>query len=449
LLAAPSQGVKGLALAALATAVAWRSNGSWGRRGLLVMLGAGVVASVWFIPLLTRTGVEPTAVFSSMDSPELRRTEARWRSDGGDLGGWVNALRGSENRHYGFDDIVFFRPHVVVQPLFGPKRINFIVPEGLGAPVLALTLIGLFFASKPDERSAGIPRRTFICVWLLFTVLGAAGASTGLNFYTWRFWMLIVPIASVAAALGVVRLSESDRSSKSLEAAAAGAAALGGAQLILALFTDTAAGLWRFWVLNPTFALVTGAGLVWAGGLLLRSRGTTARLAALIVALHIAIASPARLRAITFQVESRVFANELEATGYRALKDVTPTGSTVVPMSGGGRCAAVVGLDRGCRPWDPGWHEIERSLVERPCEVSPASLVRDLRSIGVDFLVVDPSFRERLERECPDPTRFRSTVIGLLEAPGTSLVLSTPPAEEPSDSRVVVLRISDPRAHGG
>jgi hypothetical protein len=447
LLAAPSQGVKGLALAVLTAAVAWISNRQWGRRITLAITGAVVVASVWFVPLLVRTGIEPTAVFNSMDNPEFRRIGLRWRHDDGDLGGWTNAVRGSENRRYDLDDIVFFRPHVVVQPLFGPKRINFIVPEGLGAPVLALTLIGLFFAAKSDDETPGIPRRTIVGAWLLFTVLGVAGASTGLNFYTWRFWMLIVPIASVAAALGVVRLGERQEASRGLFVAAVVAVALGSAQLVLALITDTAAGLWRFWLLNPLFALVAGAAVAWGGGTFLHSRGAAARLAAVVVLLDVAIASPARLRAVTFQVESRVFLNAVEADGYAALLDVTPKGAGVFPLSGGGRCAGVVGLDRVCRPWDQGWHALERMLVEAPCEVSPGALVRDLRAAGAEYLVIDPSFRARLARECPD--RFRSMIIDLIQSPGTSLVLSTPPADEPSDSRVVVLRISDPRAPGG
>lgn len=440
-LAAPSQGVKGLALAVLTAAVALASNAGWGRRLLVALAAAVVVASAWFVPLLARTGLEPTSVFSSMDSPELRRTGARWSDDAPDLGGWANALRGSENRRYDLDDILFFRPHVAVQPLFGPKRINFIVPEGVGAPVLALALIGLLFASKSGDPSPATPRRALAGLWLLVTALGVAGASTGLNFYTWRFWMLIVPIASVAAAMGVIRLSEPDRPSISLVIAAAIATVLAVSQLILALITDAAAGLWRFWVLNPSFALVAGAGLVFAGLMLIHSRGATARLAALLVVLHIVIASPARLRAISFQVESNVFADRFETEGYLSIADVTPPGSTIFPLSGGSRCAAVVGINRVCRPWDPGWHELDRLLAERPCEVSPAALVPKIRSLGADYLVIDSSFRRRLEQQCGGSDRFRSTIVDLLNAPGTSLVLSHPPAEEPSHSRVVVLSL--------
>jgi len=445
-LAAPSQGVKGLILAALTSAVAWASDRAWGRRVSLAMVGAGVVASVWFLPLLARTGIEPTAIFSSMDNPEIRRAGVRWHPDGRDFGGWTEALRGSEHREYGLDDVLFFRPHVSVQSIFGPKRINFIVPEGIGAPVLALTLIGLLLGPIREKGCRGFPARATVGLWVLFSALGVAGASIGISLYTWRFWLLLVPIASVAAALGAVRLSEGPIGSRRHVVIASVAAVVGITQLILAVLTDTAAGLWRFWFLNPSFLLVTVSAAAWVCVWFVRNRAYAARLTAVVILLHVLIASPARLRALTIQVESRVFLNAVEAAGYLAIPSVTPKRASIFPLSGGGRYAAVVGLDRTCRPWDRGWFEVERNLEKDPCSFSPTDFVRDLSDIGVDYIAVDPSFRLKLELNCPDPNRFRSMIIGLLEVPGTSLVLSSPPSEKPSDSRVVVLRMPDQRA---
>jgi hypothetical protein len=442
LLAAPSQGAKGLALGVLTTAVAWRADRRWGQRVTVAMLSACVVASVWFVPLLARTGLEPTKVFSSMDNPELRRTNLRWQGGERDSSGLAAALRGSEHRRYGIDDVLFFRPHVSVQPMFGPKRLNFIVAEGVGVPVLALTLFAFLFKPTGAQRESLVQNRTLTGVWLAFLALGAAGASIGISFYVWRFWLLIAPLTSVAAAIGVLGLSANSGRVSGGAAAGVVATALGAAQFTLALITDTMAGLWRFWLLNPGFGLVTVAAAVWGVRLLIRSRDTSARLAAVLVLLHVAIASNARLRFLTVQVEPTIFRDTVEARGYVALPEVTPKGAKVFPLSGGSRCAAIVALDRSCTPWDPRWHTIQRRLAEQPCSANAAAFFEELRDIGVEYVVLDPSYRLLLDAECKDPTLFKSRIVGLLESPDTSLVVSIPSAEQPSDSRVVIVRIS-------
>jgi hypothetical protein len=253
---------------------------------------------------------------------------------------------------------------------------------------------------------------------------------------------LLVPIASVAASVGAIGLIGS-HVSRGARWAVGAAAVLGGAQLVLAVVTDTAAGIWRFWLLNPLFVVVAATAAAWAGRWLIRTTRPIPRLTAVVVLMHVLIAAPARLRALTVQVKSRVFAGPEEALGYLKIPEVTPKGASIFPLSGGDRYAALVGLDRVCRPWDRRWLEIEQELAANPCSVSPGDLVRRLRALDVDYVVVDPSFRRSQFLHCQDPRQFRATVVGLLRVPGTSLVLSVPPPGEPSDTRVVVLEISD------
>jgi hypothetical protein len=379
-----------------------------------------------------------------MDNPELRRSGARWNPEAGEAGGLNAALRGSSHRRYGLDDYLFFRPHVLIQPVFGPKHINFIVPEGIGLPVLALALFGLVLGTSP---SAGTPRRALLGLWLVFAALGTAGASIGVSFYVWRFWLLLVPIASVAASLGAVCLLERLKASRGLRIAIWAAICAVLAQFVLALITDIQSRLWGFWFLNPAFLVVVSASVFYVVRLFVRSPGVIPKLATTIVMLHVLIASPPRLRALTAPVEPLGFTNSVEANGYLGLRDVIPERAVVFALSAGNRNALVVGLDRVARPWDTLWHMLEQDLIENPCDLSPSELVHELQTIGVEYLVLDPSYRARIDSECQDPTRFRATVIALLEEPNTSLVSSFPPADQPSDSRVVILQISESSNH--
>ena len=446
LLAAPTKGLKAGLLLAVAAAVALSLQASWAKRIALTCMAAVLVTSFWFIPLVARVGPSPRRLLDNMDHPQLRRTQQRWAATADPAAGMAAALRGSQYRRFGLDDFLFFRPHLILENWRGAKIINSIVPEGLGVGV---TLLGAGFllagVGRWPDRQSWAGWRRILATWLVVVFMGLMGATTGLNFYVWRFWLLLCPLACLAAADALLVLS--DRAASSWKASVVlWLVGVGTAvDLVLAVVTDVQSAAWRFWLLAPWFLLVPLAAGVWLVGAARRWRpaaGTAAVVVAVIAGAHVAVAAPARVRALTVFVEPLVFADRIELEGYLRLLELTEAGDAVLPLSGGDRAEVVVGLDRLCRPWGRGEMALERSLSSRGCAPTAAELAAKVASLGYQYLVLDPSLRRILDEHCPDPEAFRRLAVGLAEAPGVQLVASVPDPKVPSTSRWILYRLS-------
>jgi hypothetical protein len=129
-------------------------------------------------------------------------------------------------------------------------------------------------------------------------------------------------------------------------------------------------------------------------------RGWRGGAVAVVLAAHVLIASPIRLRALTRFVEPLGYASELEYHGYLAMLERTRPGDRVLPLSLSERSAFVVGLDRRCEPWSAAERALERDL-DRPEALS--ALPRFLREHGYAYVVADPTFEARLREAGIDP----------------------------------------------
>jgi hypothetical protein len=445
LLAAPTQGLKVGVLLASSAAVALTVQPSWAKRIALTGIAALLVAGFWFGPLVARVGVSPQRLLDNMDHPLLRRTQQRWAATADPDAGMAAALRGSQFRRYGLDDFLFFRPHLVLEPWRGTKIINSIVPEGLGVAV-TLLVAGFLLAAlgRWPDRQAWSGWRRILAVWLVLVVLGLMGAATGLTFYVWRFWLLLCPLACLAAADALLVLRDRAASS-AIARVALWLVGVGAAvNVALAAITDVQSGAWRFWGFAPWFLLVplaVGTWLVRAAKRWRVAAGVAAVAVAAIAGAHVAIAAPARVRALTVFVEPLVFADRVELEGYLRLFELTKPGDAVLPLSGGDRAEVVVGLDRVCRPWGRGEMALERSLASGRCPPPAKELVDRVAGLGYTYLVLDPSLRRDLDQHCPDLDAFRRLAVGLAEAPGVELVASVPDPQVPSTSRWVLYRL--------
>jgi len=445
LLAAPTQGIKIAVLMAAGTAVASVADRTWARRGVAMLIAAGLFAAVWYVPLAARTGVAPSRLVDAMDHPQLRRSGMRWQPGGDPSAGLRAALRGSHHRVYDLDDFLFFRPHLVLEPWRGVKSINKIAPEGLGVPLTLLTAgFLLAWALGWPDRGAWRGWRALLGVWLALVVLGLLGPLLGVSFYVWRFWLLLCPLASLAAADALVVLRNRASASRAVTSFLVVVAAGTAAQLVLAVVTDVRSGAWRFLPASPWFVAVPLVALAWLASAAVRWRsagGGAAVAVAAIAAAHVLVAAPARARVLTVPVEPLVFADRIELEGYAALRRLTEPGAKVLPLSGGDRAEIVVGLDRVARPWGAGEIALERSIMGAGCPPQAEEIANAARRLGYRFLVLDPSLRRHLDSACTDGDAFRTLALGLATTPGVALVASIPPAEVPSTSRWVLYRV--------
>jgi len=390
LLAAPSQGIVNGTLLILLLAVGARASREWGKRLLATGVLALLVASVWFAGVVRRYGTDPVAITAAMQAPELRRSGATVeaiRSGAADPGA---PFAGGAPRRYGLDDLLTFRPYRFVLEALGEKSMDDVVPEGIGVPAAVLTLLfgGLLVAGR-----AGGPERQALALWLVAALAGLLGPWFGLRFFPWRFWLTLAPLVCLAAADALVWLAE--RGPAPSRARTAALAAVGTLLLVdvaLAVRSDAAPdGLWRYLPRNPAFLA-----LPIAAGLWLTERRPGRALVGGVVAAHLLVAGPARLRSLTRYVPPQAFFDVDEHRGYLELLRVTPQGAAVYPLSGGKRFEVLVGLDRTVRPYRSDELDFER----RVDGLSTPEVVAWLRAHRYRYVVLDPTLHDR------DPALF-------------------------------------------
>lgn len=388
LLAAPSQGIVNGALLILLLAVAVRASRDWGKRLLATGVLALLVASIWFAGVVKRYGTDPVAIAAAMQAPELRRsgaTEAAIRSGAADPGA---PFAGGAPRRYGLDDLLTFRPYRFVLEAVGAKSMDDIVPEGIGVPAVVLALL---FGGLLATRRAGGTERHALALWLVVAFAGLLGPWFGLRFFPWRFWLTLAPLVCLAAADALLWLAGSGRS----RARTAALAALGVLLLVdvaLAVRSDASPdGLWRYLPRNPAFLA-----LPIAAGLWLAERGSGRALVGGVVAAHLVVAGPARLRSLTRYVPPQAFFDVEEHRGYLDLLRVTSQGAAIYPLSGGKRFEVLVGLDRTVRPYRSDELDFER----RADDLSTPEVVAWLRTHRYRYVVLDPTLHDR------DPALF-------------------------------------------
>jgi hypothetical protein len=404
-LAAPTAGIKALLLLAVFAVAALGASRRWPARIIAQGTLAVALCAVWYAPAALRYG---GGLKDAMQSPAARRSV---------LGADARAVRGGrgggepapEARRYTPDDFLFFRPYRFFGLATEPKFAEEIAPIGLGLVVAASAAVFLLW----PLRRAG-PGRWALRGWLAVLLMLVLGPRVGFDFYAWRGWMLLAPLACLAGSDVLCRLAR--------PRGAAGAALLVG--LGAAAAVNAGAALWfdhshdvatrSFWSHGaapgpespwfflrgaPLFAVVAGTAAA-LGTATIVGRAWRAAVLGGTIAAHVLIAAPIRLRALTRFVEPLGYASELEYHGYLALLDHTRPGDRVLTLSLSERSAFLIGLDRRCEPWSPGEHALERDL-DRPGAL--AGLPLFLREHRYAFVVADPTFAARLRAAGRDP----------------------------------------------
>jgi hypothetical protein len=405
-LAAPTAGVKAFLLLAASAACAVIASRRWSARIVAQGALAVALAAVWYLPAAVRHGaslrdaMQPPAARRSVRLADAPPVLAALRTDPG---------RAPEARRYTADDFLFFRPYSFLGLATEPKFTEEIAPIGLG---LAVALPAAVFLAWPRRRDGA--GRWAVRGWLVVALAIVLGPRVGLDFYAWRGWMLLAPIASLAAADVLCRLARSRGAAAAVLLAGLGAAAAVNAAAAAGFDYARDVATRSFWSHGaapgpespwfflrgaPLFGAVLAAAAALGSAATLR-REWRATAVAVVMAAHVLVAAPIRLRTLTRFVEPLGYASELEYRGYLALLERTRPGDRVFPLSLSERSAFVVGLDRRCEPWSPAERALERDL-ERPDAL--ASLPRFVREHGYAYVVADPTFGARLREAGLDP----------------------------------------------
>jgi hypothetical protein len=271
----------------------------------------------------------------------------------------------------------------------------------------------------------------------------ALGPRLGFDFYAWRAWMLLAPLACLAAADILCRLARGTAGAALLVLTSGAALNLGAAAWFdfagdvpsRSFWSHGAApgpeSPWFFLRGAPLFAAVVAAALA-LGVASVARRGWRGMAAALALAAHVLIAAPIRLRALTRFVEPLGYASPLEYRGYLGLLEHTRPGDRVLTLSGAERAAFVIGLDRPCAPWEPDEHALERRLTG-PDGLS--GLADWLGAHGYAYVVADPTFAGRMRDSGRDPAAIETAAaeqgfetLTALRADGQSFLLLRVPA---------------------
>lgn len=471
LLAAPTTGMKGGLLLALTAAVLLRVDRRWAGRVAASGLVALVLSAFWFGPALARYG---SGIKRAMEQPR-----SRWALES--RGGNVETSPGPDARErspasgqqapgarrYNLDDFLFFRPYDLGPLWTGPKFTESIAPIGLGVPVTALAAVSL--SRSLLRRRGGRPAgRRLLHAWLGAALLGALSPHFGVEFYTWRVWLLLVPLACAAAADGLVSLLRASALSRRTAAVLALIAGGSAINAIIAVAWDFLGGLpaREFWShgnapgpLNPWFFLEANPGFLMAVlaagslGLLsarapgMRVRRSARLLAGVVVVTHVLIAAPLRLRTLTRFIQPLGFASTLEYRGYLGLTRDTRPGDRVLPLSGWERSEFVIGLDRDCRPYDREEFVLTRRASSVTDPLSASELLGWLQQRGYRYLVVDPSHQRELVTADPrGAALFGRRVAELRSAPGVEVRLDLSDGFGPGAEEFLLLRVGAPAA---
>ncbi len=439
LLAAPTAGLNALALAGATAAVAMFTCRRWSLRIVAQGALALAMAAVWYAPAAVRYG---SGLKDAMQAPAARRSAVRASTRPSTTAPRGEGERAPEPRRYTADDFLFFRPYAFFGLATDPKFTEEISPIGLGLVVAAPAVV---FLAWPRRRAGA--RRWLLRCWLALSLALVLGPRLGLDFYGWRGWMLLAPLACLAAADVLCRLARVRglAGAVPLSVLAATAAINAGA----AVWFDHAHDLptrsfwshgsapgpespWFFLGGAPLFGAVALAALA-MGRAVSPGRGWRTGVASVVVLAHVLVAAPIRLRALTRFVQPLGYASDLEYHGYLGLLDHTGPGDRVLTLSVTERSAFVVGLDRRCEPWGPAERRFERGL-EHPDGLS--GLVRFARDRGYRYLVADPTFARRLRDAGGDPAavfdRLRrsddlTTIVDRSDSAETFLLLALLP----------------------
>jgi hypothetical protein len=405
LLAAPTAGLKALVLLGAAAAVGATGPGRWAPRIVAQGALAIALAAVWYAPAAVRHGA---GLKDAMQAPAARRSALR-ADPRPPAAARAEGERAPEVRRYTADDVLFFRPYAFFGLVTEPKFTEEIAPIGLGLVVAASA--GVFLAWP--LRGAGA-RRWLLRSWLALGLALVLGPRLGVDFYAWRGWMLLAPLACLAAADVLCRLARARGTTGAVFLSLLAAAAAINAGAALGFDYSTEIPTRSFWSHGaapgpesplfflrgaPLFTAVALAALAMGAAVSTR-RGWRAAAASVVVLAHVLIAAPMRLRALTRFVVPLGYASEVEYRGYLSLLDHTRPGDRVLTLSLTERSAFVVGLDRRCEPWAPDERSFERGL-ERPDGL--AALGRVLGERGYRYVVADPTFARRIHDAGGDP----------------------------------------------
>jgi len=393
LLAAPSQGLVSGTLLAVTVLVALAISRGFAARLLGMGALAVAVALIWYGPMLARYGTDPAVLAAAMQHPDLRRTGATGKALAAGSPEVESPFAGNAPRRYNFDDFLFFRPYRFVLERLGAKQTNDIVPEGVGVPVFLLGLGFLAHLLLRRVRGGAPDWREVAGAWLLVSLAGLLGPYLGIKFFTWRFWLIVCPFACIAAADALLRLAASRG-----RALAGWLLAFAAADAVVALRADVAAGVWRTLAVNLPFLLVPVAAALWFHA----ERRTLPRawLVGSVLAMHLIVAGPARLRVLTRYLPPKGFHDEVEHAGYLRIASDTPAGAAVFPLSGGARFEYLTGLDKTCRPYLAEERAFLRRHSRAEDPLPTAEVVGWLRAHGYRYLVLDPSYQAQ------DPALF-------------------------------------------
>jgi hypothetical protein len=388
LLAAPSQGLKGLTLLLATIVLATASDRRWLVRLLAGTAAAGVVAGLWLLPAGLRYGFHPLQLTRQMQPPELRRSDDPLTALAPDEQAplpWV----AKEHDRIGIREAVLLRPHRFLTRLSDDMRFSLIIPTGLGLPLLALCALGLV----PHRRGSPCLARRAAAIWLALAALLTFGAPLGVVFFAWRSWLLLAVCAALLAADGVMRLTTVGPSWRAV------VLILAGIHVVLAVAFDIGSGLMLSQLARPAWLAVVVAALLLAFRL-----GSRRYVVACLLCAHLVVVAPVRGATLLDPMPPRVFFDRIEHQSYIELAATLPRGARVWPLSGGLRFDIVNGLDLSCTPY-----LATELAMARQCTRGELPQVKELiawlHAAGYQWLVLDPSFGE-LHSKLGDPRAF-------------------------------------------
>jgi len=114
----------------------------------------------------------------------------------GDVPGFSLKYPGTADRPYSLSDFLF---------VSGQNMIN--NPVGLGLVACLLAAIGIIASAAYGRKMLAQPWIPITLAWLGFTFIGVEGAALPVQFFAFRFWMLIALPVSILAAEGTVKLA--------------------------------------------------------------------------------------------------------------------------------------------------------------------------------------------------------------------------------------------------
>jgi hypothetical protein len=388
LLAAPSQGLKGLSLLLATIVLAALSERRWLLRLLAAAVLAGALAGVWLLPAGLRYGFDPLQLTRQMQPPELRRSDDPLTALAPDEQAplpWV----AKEHDRIGIREALLLRPHRFLTRLGDDMRFSLIIPAGLGLPLLSLCILGLI----PHRRGSPCLARRAAVAWVIPAALLTFGAPLGIVFFAWRSWLLLAVCVALLAADGVMRLATVTPLWRTV------VLLLAGIHVVLAITFDIGSGLLPSQLGQPAWLAVVVVTLLLAFRLAARRYAV-----ACLICAHLLVVAPVRGAALLDPMQPRVFYDRVEHQSYLELAATLPRGARVWPLSGGLRFDIVNGLDLSCTPY----REEELAMARQCTRGEPppvGELIDWLHGAGYRWLVLDPSFDE-LQRKLGRPDAF-------------------------------------------